>query len=100
MVHGCLIVLSYPASQDAVKAEVLWSPEDEYNLVLPPEVPPEVSIATKCILSVVCIIIWALLWLYYERQIAQLKVECANRKAEEAEMEKLEKIKEGLEGEN
>ena len=89
-----------PCVEDAVKAEVLWSPEDQYKVVLPPVIPPEVSVATKCILSVVCIIIWGLLWLYYERQIKQLKVECAKRKAEEAEMEKLEKIKEGLEGEN
>ena len=68
--------------------------------MLPPVIPPTVSIVTKLILSLVCCIIWGALWVYYDRQIKALKVECAKRKAEEAEMEKLDKIRQGLQAED
>ena len=85
---------------DAVAAEVLKSPEDLYALVLPEVLPPQVSLVVKIILCIVCCIIWAGLWFYHEWTIKKLKVEAVVRKAEEAEMEKMEKIKEGLEAEN
>ena len=85
---------------DAVAAQVLKSPEDEYDLVLPEAEPPQVSIVVKIILCIVCMIIWAGLWFYHDWKIKKIMAEAVVRKAQEAEMEKMLKIKEGLEAEN
>jgi hypothetical protein len=59
---------------DAVAAEILYSPEDEFHLVLPPVMAPQVSLVVKIVLCIVCLIIWGGLWFYHAYKIKQLKV--------------------------
>lgn len=58
---------------DAVAAEVLHSPEDEFEVVLPEVALPQVSLAVKIVLCIICFIIWAGLWFYHDFTMKKIK---------------------------
>lgn len=68
-----ITLASTPNCTNAVAAEVLHSPEDEFKLVLPPVMPAEVSLVVKIVLCVVCLVIWAGLWFYHEFTMKKIK---------------------------
>mmetsp|Transcript_14948 Transcript_14948/g.36169 ORF Transcript_14948/g.36169 Transcript_14948/m.36169 type:complete len:296 (+) Transcript_14948:83-970(+) len=94
-----LAVATKADCSDAVAADVLYSPEDQFKVNKPLILPPLVGTVIKIILALVCFAIWGILWVYHTFQMKALKARMTIVRAMEKEEAELAKIK-GVQDDN